>query len=155
MILTKHDDLRDANRNQDLFNESIPGITRERIEKGNAAYAFQQDVAEVGKRLYKNNFAKYVRYLLPPGDESSEAFSVSGVAKDAVSGDPVQDVAVEVVGTAFNTTTNNNGAYGIAGIPDGTYSIKFTKAGYVDLQIDNVVIATGSPVNLDASMQPV
>lgn len=73
-----------------------------------------------------------------------ESGRITGVVTDAEG--PLGDVAVtlyrggeEIAGTS----TDPDGTYALIGIPPGTGTLVFSRTGYVDLQIDDVVVAAG------------
>ena len=55
--------------------------------------------------------------------------TLSGKVTDSGSGAGISGVAV-TLGTAAPVLTDSNGNYGIQGIPPGSYTVKFEKAGY-------------------------
>ncbi len=93
--------------------------------------------------------------------------SVSGVVKDASTGNPVANVEVGIspgaVGsTAQYTTTASDGSYSFTGIASGTYnlsasrySISGTQPFYKDAQQMGVNVSTSSTVNFSLAPIPV
>ena len=93
--------------------------------------------------------------------------SVSGVVKDASTGNPVANVKVGIspgaVGsTAQYTTTGSDGSYSFTGIASGTYnlsasrySISGTQSFYKDAQQMGVNVSTSSTVNFSLAPIPV
>jgi protocatechuate 3,4-dioxygenase beta subunit len=61
------------------------------------------------------------------------AAELKGVVTDAVTGLPLSGVAVKV-GTA-TATTDTDGYYDIVNIPEGTYTVTFTKTGYTTITL--------------------
>jgi hypothetical protein len=53
----------------------------------------------------------------------------------------------------LTTTTNDSGRYIFAGIPSGTYSITFTKAGFSTKRIDNQHVDVGLGLTLNAVLE--
>lgn len=68
-------------------------------------------------------------YVPPP------TATLQGTVTDADTGYAIAGVLVEVVGTAFSAYTNSSGVYSIAGIPVGTYVIRFSHADYETLEV--------------------
>lgn len=154
-IKTLADLLRDADLAQELFIKNRPVITQDRITKMNTVYGTMVIICKAGKRIYKDDYAKYQRYLLPPGEEEAEAFSVTGAVTNSATSAPEENVTVSIESLGISTATNGTGLYGFGALPAGTYSIKFTKAGLVEKIIDNVVITAGSVQTLNVVMDPV
>lgn len=150
-ITTVKDALDAANITQDTFDQSIPTITQDRIKKMNAVWAQEVDVCTFGKsNVYPDDYAKFQRYLLPPGEEDPLNFSISGFI--TFGGVPLIDAEISIQGTLFNAISDSNGLYGIGIISPGTYTIVVTKAGYVTQTISNVAVASGTTTPLDIVM---
>ena len=64
-IQTVLDAITNAISQQKAFKLSRPGITRDRRIANNEVWKVFLQVSQVGKRIYKNNYAKYQRYLIP------------------------------------------------------------------------------------------
>ncbi|MFI5219495.1 MAG: carboxypeptidase-like regulatory domain-containing protein [Bacteroidia bacterium] len=154
-ILTRYTALKDADIAQELFIKNRPVKTQERIEKYNTAWKTETVICTAGKRIYKNNYAKYQRYLLPPGEEAPEALSIRGTVTNAATNAPEEDVNVEITANGILVTTNAQGIYGIGGLPAGTYTVKFSKAGLQDVIRNNVVVVDGEVTTVDVQMQSV
>jgi hypothetical protein len=154
-ILTLHDSLRDANVAQDLFMKNRPVKTRDRILKMNKAWEGEVTICAAGKRIYKNDFAKYQRYLLPPGEEAPEVLSIKGKITSSASNAPEEDVNVLIEANGISVFSNGQGLYGIGGLPAGTYTLKFQKATLKDLIKESVVVTDGTVLTLDVKMDPV
>lgn len=64
-------------------------------------------------------------------------------------------IEVYIPGTWFVATTTDNGSYTLEDVPEGHYTVKFNKQGYLDKQIDDILIVSGDSfstpiVNLDS-----
>jgi hypothetical protein len=153
-ILTRHDALRDANVAQDLFIKTRPQKTKDRIVKMNKAWSGEQLICAAGKRIYKDDYAKYQRYLLPPGEETPEALSIKGKVTNSAGGAVEEDVNIQIEAQGISVFTNGTGLYGIGGLPAGTYVVRFSKAGLLD-KTANAVVVDGEITNLDVVMDPV
>jgi hypothetical protein len=154
-ILTFHDTLKDADVAQDLFIKNRPVKTRDRILKMNKAWKGETTICAAGKRIYKDDFAKYQRYLLPPGEETPEALSIKGIITNSATNAADEDVHVQIEANGISVFSNGTGLYGIGGLPAGTYTLKFTKVGLQERIIANVVVVDGEITTLDVQMQPV
>jgi len=154
-ILTRYTALRNADIAQELFIKNRPVKTQDRIEKYNTAWQTEKTICTAGKRIYKDDFAKYQRYLLPPGEETPEALSIRGTITNAATNAPEENVNVQIEANGISVFSNGQGLYGIGGLPAGTYTLKFTKAGLQERIIANVVVVDGIITTLDVQMQSV
>ncbi len=85
---------------------------------------------------------------------------LGGRVTDALSGDPLENVRVEVVGTSQATLTDGRGEFRLRGLEPGRQSVRFSRIGYValrrDLELRNgqqawLTVALGAqPVSLEA-----
>ncbi|HLG34863.1 MAG TPA: carboxypeptidase-like regulatory domain-containing protein [Bacteroidia bacterium] len=143
--------LDDANQQQELFIGNLPVQTQERYKKNNAAWEIMVRVCTAGKRIYKDDFGKYQRYLLPPGEESPEALSITGTVTDSVSGNPLENVLAKLMPGVIETHTAANGKYSYGGLPDGDYTVEFTLADYTPQTLP-VTIVNGQAVQLNVQL---
>ncbi len=74
-------------------------------------------------------------YLLLSLFSMAQKVTLSGVVKDATSGEPLVGASVAVVGTSIGTFTNEKGFYSI-GVAKGTYKVEYSYLGYVAQNID-------------------
>jgi hypothetical protein len=140
-----------ANQAQELFIGNLPVQTQERYKKNNAAWEIMVRVCTAGKRIFKNDFAKYQRYLLPPGEESPEALSITGTVTDSVSGNPLENVQLLLTPGDIETQTTADGNYSYGGLPDGNYNVEFTLADYAPQTLP-VTIVNGQAVQLNVQL---
>ena len=91
----------------------------------------------------------------PPGQESPQEFSISGICSNEVTGEPLDKVLVSVVGTGLSDKSNSNGDYGIPGVPDGTFSVRAELANFNPVQVDNVKFVAGTPVTLNFQLKSI
>ncbi len=154
-IKTRYEALRDADIEQELFIKNRPVITQERITKYNTAWKTEQIICAAGKRIYKDNYAKFQRYLLPPEEEAPEALSIKGTVRHSGTNAPEEAVTVSIEASGISVSTNGAGNYGIGGLPAGTYTVKFSKTGLKEVTENNVVVADGSVTTLNVIMDPV
>ncbi len=151
-ILTRYEALRDADIAQEVFIKNRPVKTQERISLMNAAWAIEKTICNAGKRIYKNNFAKYQRYLLPPGEEAAEALSITGRVTNSAGGAAEEGVEVRIDALDISVFTNAAGLYNLGGLPAGTYELLFRKATLQDKQVPNVVVVDGEVTTQDVVM---
>lgn len=143
--------LKDANTEQEAYKGNIPVETQNRVNLLNACYGMTSEVGRAGKLIFRNNYAKYQRYLLTPSNESPDAFSIAGTVTDAATGSALADVAVSIESLGINTTTDNEGMYGFGALDNGIYNVKFEKAGYQAVILSVEVIDEG-PATADVAM---
>ena len=67
---------------------------------------------------------------VPLAAQQTAGGAITGRVTDRVSGQPVSDVRVQIVGTQRGGLTRANGTYRIAGVPNGTYTVRASRIGY-------------------------
>lgn len=129
---------------QTLFKEA-DSILKDQMDK----LALQLKTANPGFYIaYTNN-----RVIIDAGSSPTQ---VQGIIVDQLSGDPLSGVIVQVVDQEFGAVSNAEGGYTIQGITNGTYSITFTKTGYVTKTVDNIIVLLGQTTDLNTTLeQPV
>ena len=76
-------------------------------------------------------------------------YTVEGTVTDRTSDSPLPGATVVLVDTDFGAATNANGQFEFTNVPEGTYSIRITYVGYVQL---NQTIEVDQDLNLDLSL---
>src|SRR5207237_7177935 len=66
----------------------------------------------------------------PARPSAAQSGSISGTVTDSITGAPVADAVVTVVGTAFTAKTGADGRFTITGVPAGSYRIRVRMLGY-------------------------
>jgi len=92
------------------------------------------------------------------GGTAAQGYSVSGTLKDAITDSPVQGAECtllqtkgggfirDLMGIPKETVTtgaaitDQNGQYSLAGVPSGTYTLRFTRTGYVTLEVEALAV---------------
>jgi hypothetical protein len=83
----------------------------------------------------------------------AQVYSLSGSVTDSITAKPLAAVSVFLNGTSKGTTTQDNGAFLLTGIPAGSYLLVVSAVGYANFQL--VVINTNLlPSNLAISLHP-
>lgn len=67
---------------------------------------------------------------------------------------PLEDVHVQIVGANSSATTDANGFFQFDAIQTGQYELEFSKHGYYDLVMDEVVVEEGETTQVEATMDP-
>ncbi len=147
---TLRGELEALNAAQDLLKKTNVGGTQTRITLNNIVYnTYMVRVGKLGKMVWKNDFAKYQRYLLPNGSEPAEVISVQGNVTGTPGGAPLQAVQIrigEIPG--FLIETDALGNYQIGGLISGNYTISYSIADYTE-QIIVTAVTAGTPFTQD------
>ena len=146
-IGTRATALDTANKAQEDFMRIMPGFTKERIDAMNAVWDYCADVAEVGKRLFKNDYAKYQQYLLPPSDEPATTLVLSGIVTQMGSpvpgggpGQPIVGALTQLIPQGLQSQTDSNGKFGYGSAAAGPGMLRVTHPLFMEQNI---------PVNID------
>jgi hypothetical protein len=91
-----------------------------------------------------------------PTASGQELASIAGVVKDT-SGGVLPGVTVEIASPALiekvrTTTTDANGAYRVAGLPVGTYTVTFVLTSFNSVQHSNVLLSSGLTAAVNAEL---
>jgi TonB-dependent receptor len=78
--------------------------------------------------------------------------TVRGAVTDKEFGSPVAGASVSILGTRASTTTSDTGSFTIPNVAPGTYTLVFSKDGYVREVRQNVLVSGGQLADVDASM---
>lgn len=150
-ILTIKSNLSTQDTEQNVFKTNEPVATVERINRHNETWEFSQRVNEASKVIFAEQAELLNLFLFPRHSEDSSAFNLVGTARNTADNTALAGVAVEILGLGLTTTTDSSGEYGFGAVPAGTYSVKFSKAGFQDLTLQADVPASGQ-VALDAAL---
>ncbi len=88
--------------------------------------------------------------------QASSTASISGVVTDADGGVlPGADVIVKNIktGETFTTVSSDRGVFAVPALITGTYSVSVSLQGFKSSQIDNVILNSGVPVNVRATLE--
>ena len=77
---------------------------------------------------------------------------VEGVVTDSLTGDPLFDVSVQILGSELSTQTAFDGTFDFGALISGTFDIKFTKEGYTNKVVENVEIISGQVVEVNVAL---
>lgn len=78
---------------------------------------------------------------------------LSGVIKDAETGEPLVGANVMIEGTSFGAATNVKGEYVILNIPPGRYNVKISYIGYETVLMQNVTIIVDQTTLLSVELK--
>jgi hypothetical protein len=93
----------------------------------------------------------------PPAAAGSLAGKLTGAGGAAVAGAAVtcMNAAPEQTGgSARQTFTEKNGAYGFSQLPPGSYTVRFSAAGYATVEVRGVAVKAGEAVQIDRTLSP-
>lgn len=84
--------------------------------------------------------------------------TVTGVVREATSGTPLPGVTVEVTNPALiekarSVVTDSAGAYAVADLPAGTYTVTFGLSGFNTLHREGVDVAAGITTRVDGALK--
>ena len=79
----------------------------------------------------------------------AQSGKLEGTVFDREYTEPLIGASIALEGTSYGTITDIDGAYSIAGIPAGTYQVRFSYLGYDTRIVENVVIKAGETVELN------
>lgn len=88
------------------------------------------------------------------GATYKRAARLEGTVVEFGSGNPLNDVIIEVTGTNLEETSNLFGDYATGTEAAGTYTVTFTKGGYLPVTMNNVDLVNGQTTVVDVEMVP-
>ncbi len=80
---------------------------------------------------------------------------LEGSVKDSVCGTQLNKVAIEILTKNVVDSTDLLGNYATGLVDSGTYSVRFSKAGYAPAIVNNVVMKNGVVTNVHVSLIPI
>jgi hypothetical protein len=89
--------------------------------------------------------------MMPADTSGSDMGSIHGYAIDASSGLHLESVQVSVNPPVSSVLTDNGGLYTIQNVLPGEYTVKASKSGYIDFEVD-VTVTAGSETVADLLM---
>jgi Ca-activated chloride channel family protein len=97
----------------------------------------------------------FIALLAAPTAFPIETGTIAGHVRDASSGRPVIGARIQVLGTPWGTTTADSGAFVIANIPVGGYTVRAMMIGYKPIDAKVRVTANATvPLELTISQEP-
>ncbi|HEX3867790.1 MAG TPA: SusC/RagA family TonB-linked outer membrane protein, partial [Gemmatimonadaceae bacterium] len=125
-------------------------LTRDEIRTDEALTLVLQNA---GLRVMALSTGQLVVVKAPVSDTKTPAAPpvISGRVTDQVSGQPIQDVRIIVVGSSLAATTSAEGRYTIRGVPAGTIEVRALRVGYQE-QKKSVQAVADQIVSLDFAM---
>ncbi len=93
-----------------------------------------------------------VAIVAPAAAQASGGGTVRGSVTDREFGAPVAGATVSVIGTKARAVTSDSGGFTISNVAPGTYTLVFTKDGFVREVRQNVVVTGGQLTDVTAAM---
>jgi TonB-linked SusC/RagA family outer membrane protein len=87
--------------------------------------------------------------VLPAARARSQTGRVAGTVSDSVTGLPVTQIQVIVVGTTLAGQTRDDGRYTISGVTPGTYTLETRRLGYAPVRRTGVIVTAGQTATVD------
>jgi outer membrane receptor protein involved in Fe transport len=91
--------------------------------------------------------------VLPALVFSGVTGKISGVIKDAATGEKLMGVNIQLVGTTLGGVTDIQGSYFVINVPPGTYSLQATMVGYEKTIITGVRVSSDHTTPVDIALQ--
>ncbi len=92
-------------------------------------------------------------FLLQTAIFAGTTGKLSGIVRDATTGDPIPGCNILIVGSNIGAATDINGEYFILNITPGTYSVRATMMGYKNYVVDQVVVISDLTTKIDFTME--
>lgn len=91
-------------------------------------------------------------YVLTPN--YIRACYLEGIVTDSITGLPINNALVEILGTSITKNSKITGDYKTGYYQSGTYDVRFSRNGYVTKTITGVSLANGVVTNLNVQLVP-
>jgi len=150
-ILQLTTDLDKANINQEQAKKARFQATGKRVKAYNELWELVGKVAKAGKIIFENDTDLQRSYIL---DVSSKKKTVKiaekeinsavfqGKVIDSESKAAIEDAIVEIVGTNYSATTEEDGGFYRDEVIPGSYTVKITAVGYKELLKTGIVLSS-------------
>lgn len=147
-------ELATENTAQNVFAKTVTVDTNARIATLNAAWEPARKVNAASKAKFYNDAVRLNLFLFPSSDEAQQSFSLVGNVSEQGTGNLLNAVSAQVMQNGIVRKTNTQGAYGIAGLPAGAYTVQFSKTGYQPLTLQVTITDPDTPTVLNAVLVP-
>ncbi len=105
-------------------------------------------------KILKKEIFFLILFLIPVIMNAQNNGSISGKVIDKLTQKTLTNTNVVLEATNKGAITDSNGLFRIAGIPLGTYNIKFTAIGYKSETLYNIAINSGNENNVNVELEP-
>ena len=146
-------DIDEANVAQEEAKKDRYAATGLRIKAYDELWLMIGSIAKAGKLIFENEPDKLRDYILDRSpkkkttkvaDKEVETAVLQGTITDAETHEVIEDAIIEIAGTDFKTTTDENGEFYIDTVIPATYTIRIIAFGYKEFQQTNVELLSGN-----------
>ncbi len=130
-IETRLDNFLAIDTVQDAYSASEPVDTAQRIRVHNRTWEYSQKVRRAAEVIYAENPVLYNLFLLPRRTERPEVFNTVGSVSDSANGNIIAGATVTVLELGMTATTDQDGNFGLAQVPAGSFTLRITAPGYL------------------------
>jgi len=118
---------------------------------------FALDMSADGRSVIAGGKAVHARQLGNGGNVYNIGVDLGGGAISGMANVPgpqiPNDILIQVLGTTRSSRTDSFGRYAVSGVPAGTYTVRFSKLGYVSQTVSGVAVVTGDTTeNVNATL---
>jgi len=85
----------------------------------------------------------------------AETGKITGRITDVADARPLDNTSITIVGTDLGASSSSNGKFEISNIPAGTYSLTFSRIGYLSLTRAEVVVSSAIPAIVNEELTAV
>ena len=87
------------------------------------------------------------------GPLHAQVGKITGIARDAQTGLPIEGVSILLTGTGIGAITNSNGRYFVLSVPPGTYAVQARRLGYQTASVRNVRLGVDQTQDVNFSLE--
>jgi len=120
------------------------------LDDGTLREAFRRVLGGTGLEVLVQA-GDYLVLVKAPSDPA-QGGTVTGRVTDAKSGQPIVGASVVLDGTRWHATTSENGAYRLAEVKPGTYTLTASRIGYAK-QSQSVTVVAGQEATVDVHVE--
>ena len=91
-------------------------------------------------------------FLLFPSLLPAQTGLVTGRVIDEITREPLPSANVQLIGTTIGGSTDLEGRFLLRGVPVGTYQLRASIIGYRQTVVNDIVVASGKPAQLEIAL---
>lgn len=142
----------------DFYNqeELESDVAEDKIIANNAIYDKLLEMCIDGQKIFRTDLAKKQMFTFDDllSLVTNHVANLKGSVTTGIASTPVPDAKVDVLQLAEFTTTDTDGKYDFGSIANGTYTIVFSKAGFITQTFTNIIIETGTAKTINVVLLP-